>query len=215
MIETMTRMPESKVPKSMVSESIVPESVATNLPDRPRVALRVADPLRRIQLERALTTVYLTAADADADVLLLHVPPGQLPPADAGSFDGALLVLSDDPAIAADTHLQGVLPTASAPSQLIAAVTALAEGLSVRLPGQPDRAGFVPPEPTSRPLLTPRELEVLALVGEGMSNKTIARRLGISAHTVKYHLEAVFTKLAVRSRAEAVTRGLRQGLLVV
>ena len=56
---------------------------------------------------------------------------------------------------------------------------------------------------------------MLALVGQGLSNKAIARRLAISAHTVKYHLEAVFAKLAVDSRAEAVTRGLRRGLLVV
>ena len=68
---------------------------------------------------------------------------------------------------------------------------------------------------TGRSLLTPRELETLALVGEGLSNKAIARRLSISAHTVKYHLEAVFEKLGARSRAEAVSRGLRQGLLVV
>ncbi|MBV9747244.1 MAG: helix-turn-helix transcriptional regulator [Acetobacteraceae bacterium] len=63
------------------------------------------------------------------------------------------------------------------------------------------------------PLLTPREIEVLALVGDGHSNKAAARRLGISQHTVKYHLEAVFTKLDVRTRAEAVREGLRRGLV--
>ena len=65
------------------------------------------------------------------------------------------------------------------------------------------------------PLLTPREREILTLIGQGMSNKAIARHLGISAHTVKYHLEAVFAKLGVRSRAEAVTTGLRQGLVLL
>jgi len=197
MIETMTRMPET------IDGTL------------PRVALRVADPQRRRQLERALAALNHVETEADADVLLVHLPSGQVLPADAASFDGAVLVLSDDPAVAADTQLQGVLPTTAASAQISTAIAALAEGLTVRVPGQPDRAGFVPPEAASRPLLTPRELEVLALVGEGMSNKTIARRLGISAHTVKYHLEAVFTKLAVRSRAEAVTRGLRHGLLVV
>jgi DNA-binding CsgD family transcriptional regulator len=173
----------------------------------------VADPLRHRLLERQFAGE--TVAEADADVLLLLLPPGQTLPADAASFDGALLVLSDDPAVAADAALPGVLPIAASATQIAAAVAALAEGLVVRVPVAPDRIGFAPPDTGSRPLLTPREVEVLALVGEGMSNKTIARRLGISAHTVKYHLEAVFTKLGVRSRAEAVTRGLRRGLLVV
>lgn len=182
-------------------------------PPGPSVTLHIADPLRRRQLERDLGRIVHT--DGDADVLVLHLPVGQKVPANVASFDGTVLVLSDDASIAADTGLHGVLPASATSSQIAAAVAALAEGLLVRVPGQSDRTGFVPPEGASRPLLTPRELEVLALVGEGMSNKTIARRLGISAHTVKYHLEAVFTKLAVRSRAEAVTRGLRHGLLVV
>jgi len=153
----------------------------------PRVALRVRDPLHRRALE----------------------------PADAATFDGALLVLSDDPAIAADPALAGVLPSASGERQITAAAAALAEGLIVRTPALRERPGFAVPEPGARPLLTPREVEVLAAVGQGMSNKAIACRLGISAHTVKYHLEAIFTKLDVRSRAEAVTRGLRLGVQVM
>lgn len=184
---------------------------------RPHVMLLVTDPLRRRQLERDLSPVASGAGDAD--VMVVHLGTGQSLPVEATRFDGALLVLSDDPKLNADPGLQGVLPSAAASAQILAAIAALAEGLTVRLPGQApeqaDRSGFAPPEAASRPLLTPRELEVLALVGEGMSNKTIARRLGISAHTVKYHLEAVFTKLAVRSRAEAVTRGLRHGILVI
>lgn len=176
-----------------------------------QVALRVPDALRRRQLERAL----LTVTEAEADVLLLALAPGQTLPADAASFDGALLVLTDDRAIAADHAIPGVLPAQASPTQVAAAVAAVAEGLHVRVATPQDTAGFATPDATTRPLLTPREVEVLALVGEGMSNKTIARKLGISAHTVKYHLEAVFTKLAVRSRAEAVTRGLRHGLIVV
>ncbi len=182
----------------------------------PTITLRVADSMRLRQLERELP--HFAQVGSDADVMVLQLPPNTRPPAEATSFDGALLVLSDDPAVAADMSLQGVLPSCARGSQIAAAIMALAEGLTVRLPrdaAPADRAGFAPPEAASRPLLTPRELEVLALVGEGMSNKTIARKLGISSHTVKYHLEAVFTKLGVRSRAEAVTRGLRRGLLVV
>ena len=177
------------------------------------LALRVSDPLRRRQLERGLADRIV--AEADADVLLIHLGQGQSLPADAASFDGALLVLSDSPSVIADAAIPGVLPASASAPQIAAAAAAIAEGLHVRMPASPDRTGFAPPEPAGRPLLTPREVEVLALVGEGMSNKSIARRLNISAHTVKYHLEAVFTKLAVRSRAEAVTRGLRHGLIVV
>lgn len=178
-----------------------------------RVALRIADDLRRRQIERALHSV--TPIESEADILLVHLPPGTSLAPDAASFDGPLLVLTDDPQLAADASLAGVLPLAASSARIIAAVAALAEGLQVRLPSAPDQPGFAASDSAARPLLTPREIEVLALVGEGMSNKTIARRLGISAHTVKYHLEAVFAKLAVRSRAEAVTRGLRHGLLVV
>ena len=63
------------------------------------------------------------------------------------------------------------------------------------------------------PLLTPRESEILGALGEGMSNKEVARALGISAHTVKFHLETIFRKLDVTSRAEAVAKGLRQGMI--
>ena len=63
------------------------------------------------------------------------------------------------------------------------------------------------------PLLTPREAEILTLVGQGMSNKAAARALGISVHTVKFHLEALFAKLDATSRAEAVAKGLRGGVI--
>jgi two-component system, NarL family, nitrate/nitrite response regulator NarL len=59
-------------------------------------------------------------------------------------------------------------------------------------------------------LLTPRELDVLAAIGAGSSNKAIARDLGISLHTVKFHIESLFRKLGARTRAEAVARGLER-----
>ncbi|HKU17353.1 MAG TPA: response regulator transcription factor [Steroidobacteraceae bacterium] len=59
-------------------------------------------------------------------------------------------------------------------------------------------------------LLTPRELEVLAGIGAGLSNKAIARELGISLHTVKFHIESLFRKLGARTRAEAVAKGLER-----
>ncbi len=177
----------------------------------PLAALRVRDPARRRSLEAALHI----AGETDADVLVVEVRPGDQLPPDAMAFDGGVLVLSDDAALAADATLAGVLPLAASERQVAAAVAALAEGLSVRTSSQRDAPGFAPRDPPGRPLLTPREVEVLALVGQGQSNKSIARRLNISAHTVKYHLEAIFAKLGVRSRAEAVTRGLRLGVHVL
>ncbi len=176
----------------------------------PSIVLHASDELRRKRLERDLRC--FAKGEAESEVMVVHLPQGEALPAEASNFDGAILVLSDDPSVMADKTLRGVLPSAAASRQISAAVLALAEGLTVRVRGAEESF----PEPAQgRVSLTPRELEVLGLVGEGMSNKTIARKLGISAHTVKYHLEAVFAKLGARSRAEAVTRGLRQGLFTV
>jgi DNA-binding NarL/FixJ family response regulator len=63
--------------------------------------------------------------------------------------------------------------------------------------------------------LTAREIEVLNLVAEGCDNRDIARRLGISRHTVKFHVSSVLAKLGARSRTAAVREGLRRGLVVI
>ncbi len=183
-----------------------PDAPAEEKP--PTVALRLRDMARA----RALGAALATVDEAEADVLLLELHAGEGVPPDAAAFDGALLVLSDSAALAADTALPGVLPSKAGARQITAAVTALAAGLTVRCAAPRDAHGFAPREAPVRGALTPREVEVLALVGEGLSNKAIARRLTISSHTVKYHLEAIFAKLGVRSRAEAVTRGLRLGV---
>jgi DNA-binding CsgD family transcriptional regulator len=64
-------------------------------------------------------------------------------------------------------------------------------------------------------ILTAREREVLALLADGLGNKQIAARLGISVNTVKTHVELLFEKLSVSSRAEAVATGVRRGLLML
>lgn len=63
--------------------------------------------------------------------------------------------------------------------------------------------------------LTPRELQVLQLLGEGLSNKTIADRLHISDHTVKFHVAAILSKLEAHTRTEAVIKALREGLIIL
>ncbi|MBA3318365.1 MAG: hypothetical protein H0T50_09795 [Gemmatimonadales bacterium] len=62
-------------------------------------------------------------------------------------------------------------------------------------------------------VLTPRELEVLALAGDGLDNRAIGRQLGITRSTVKHHLEAVYAKLGVHGRTEAVREGMRRGMI--
>ncbi len=100
------------------------------------------------------------------------------------------------------------VPADLSPAQLDVALRAVSVGLRVSLPATEWLE-------EARPLLTPREQEILACLGEGLSNKAVARRLGISAHTVKFHLEAVFSKLGASSRADAVARGLRGGLILL
>jgi DNA-binding NarL/FixJ family response regulator len=67
----------------------------------------------------------------------------------------------------------------------------------------------------SNATLTNREREILALLADGLGNKQIAARLGISTNTVKTHLELLFEKIGVSSRAEAVATGVRRGLLLL
>jgi len=69
-------------------------------------------------------------------------------------------------------------------------------------------------ERASEPALTNRELEILALLAEGLANKQIAARLGIATNTVKTHVELLFDRLRVSSRAEAVAAGVKRGLLL-
>ena len=70
-------------------------------------------------------------------------------------------------------------------------------------------------EATKETVLSNREREILALLADGLVNKQIAARLGISTNTVKTHLELLFDKLGVATRAEAVATGVKRGLLLL
>ena len=117
---------------------------------------------------------------------------------------------------------RAVLPRSAAPEEIRAAVRAAAAGLA-SLPAavaealldgtSPDGAGA--PVDTGDRILTPREREILTLLGEGLVNKEIAVQLGISEHTVKTHLAAIYEKLEASNRAEAVATGLRRGLIML
>ncbi len=157
------------------------------------VAVVAQDAVRHADLSaRVALAGHVAVRTVDtADVIL----------ADAGAPTLRLAGRGDDTGSALPTGLSAV--------QLDAALRAVAAGLRVSLPGD------APADDAARPALTPRELDVLTCLGEGLSNKAVARRLGISAHTVKFHLEAVFIKLGATSRAEAVAKGLRGGLILL
>jgi DNA-binding NarL/FixJ family response regulator len=67
--------------------------------------------------------------------------------------------------------------------------------------------------PPGKEILTPREIELLLLVAEGLPNKAIAQRLSVSENTVKYHIRQILNKLGVQNRTEAVTAAIRSGLI--
>lgn len=171
-----------------------------------RVLIRAADPLRR----RGLAAIVSGAG---------HRPVSNTDEADVVLADGAADTAEGLPAGipivalgAAEAGQAGLLPGEATPAQIDAALRAAAAGLIVRA-GEAPRPVFRALAEAPPPLLSPREAQILALIGDGLSNKEVARRLGISGHTVKFHIESLFRKLAAGSRAEAVRKGLRQGLI--
>jgi two-component system nitrate/nitrite response regulator NarL len=109
-----------------------------------------------------------------------------------------------------DQGQAGWLPASSNAHQIDAALRAVAAGLRVRAVNEVKEGGFEELPEHGHGLLTPRELDVLAAIGAGFSNKAIARQLGISLHTVKFHIESLLRKLGARTRAEAVAKALEQ-----
>ncbi len=112
---------------------------------------------------------------------------------------------------------RGALPHSVGAAELVAAIEAAAVGLVAMPPELVGVAGRTRLRSRSSvpQALTEREGEVLGLVAAGLGNKAIAIRLAISEHTVKSHVTALFAKLGVSTRAEAVATGVRQGLLML
>ena len=163
---------------------------------RLRVAVHAGDPLRRAALGRIVAESGHLVVDTreEADVVL----------ADGGYPSGEVrnvvaLGIMDD-------RSRGALPREADAHQIDAAIRAVAAGLIVRAPPARESGFGVMRESEGHALLTPRELDVLAALAEGMTNKAIARRLDISLHTVKFHVESLFRKLGARTRTEAVAK---------
>jgi DNA-binding NarL/FixJ family response regulator len=121
------------------------------------------------------------------------------------------------------TEARAILPRSAGRNEIILAINAVINGLAV-LPRELLATLINGASPVDELLdrnhagpapLTPRELEVLAAMADGASNKAIARRLGISFHTAKFHVAAILAKLNADSRTEAVTRAAQLGLVML
>jgi DNA-binding NarL/FixJ family response regulator len=138
----------------------------------------------------------------------------------------SIIALVDDPdagwtARALRAGVLGILGRNSDPLEIHAAIQAANRGLLLL---EPDLARGLVGQGTARPSetdfegteqLTAREVEVLRMLAEGLGNKEIAARLGISDHTVKFHISSILAKLGASSRTEAVTLGVRKGLILL
>jgi len=132
----------------------------------------------------------------------------------------APLVLLGDPGWTAELFRLGVralLPPDASSSEIVAAVEAAAAGLAVIEPSELESLiGEPAVQPVAEPgPLTARELEVLRMLADGAANKTIAWQLQISEHTVKFHVAQILAKLNAGTRTEAVTLGIRKGLILL
>ena len=137
-----------------------------------------------------------------------------------------VVVLIDEPSAAwvsraLRSGVHAILARDSSASEVRIAIHAARDRLVLLDPEVAQELGRVPHPPNDESLietveeLTPREVEVLRLLADGLGNKEVALRLGISDHTVKFHISSILAKLGAGSRTEAVTLGIRRGLILL
>jgi DNA-binding NarL/FixJ family response regulator len=155
--------------------------------------------------------------NTEADVVITSASHASF--SDNGLIDSssiATLFLSDEQLnvreLSRSFRAWGILPTEASAEELTAAIHALSQGLIV---GPSTLLFESESEPLSHGPLTDRESEVLGLLAKGLANKQIALALGISEHTVKFHVSSIYTKLNVTNRTEAVREGLRGGWIAL
>jgi DNA-binding NarL/FixJ family response regulator len=190
-----------------------------------RVRLNVSSPALRAGLRALLSsdkTIKVVNDSLDeeteADVVIASASATSFSAEADPASSAATLLLSDAPPnvreMRRSSRTWGVLPTDVSSDELIAAVHALSQGLIVgtsMLLFESESEG----EPLSHGPLTDRESEVIGLLAKGLANKQIAVALGISEHTVKFHVSSIYTKLNVTNRTEAVREGLRGGWIAL
>jgi DNA-binding NarL/FixJ family response regulator len=155
-----------------------------------------------IEATDAVDHDWQALADLPIPVVLL------LDSADSGLIDSALR-----------SGIRGVISADATPQEIESALYAANAGLVVTIPAalaellQPLTGELATEELAER--LSERELQVLDLLAEGLSNKLLAHRLNISEHTVKTHVASIFAKLGASSRTEAVSKAIRRGLVML
>ena len=209
----------------MTSVLIIPSSAVV----RPGLAALLARKTLDVVVGQPGLALSQQIEDARPDVLLVDVgrehATAWLRGLDVRPLPPAIVLLTDDARASLGARVlragvRAVLPREASAEEIIAAVEAAAIGLVVLRPetmqslepaiSSGARAGGLASQP-----LTPREIEILGMMAEGLGNKILAARLGISEHTVKFHIASIFAKLNAGSRTEAVTIGLRQGLIMI
>jgi NarL family two-component system response regulator YdfI len=185
-------------------------------------ALLRADPTRRVLvgppgalgrlIEEHEPAAVVLASTAERVLAMLRAVPDTTPVP-------PVVALVDEPRAAWTSAtrragVRAVLDRRAEPDELSAALAAVLAGLVTLHPDvfrTPERPRAL--AAATERALTVRELEILAMLAEGLSNRTIARRLHISTYTVKFHVASILGKLGAASRTEAVTVGVRRGLI--
>lgn len=163
----------------------------------------------------------MAGTDLSADVLLVQADAGE-------EYDWRalaelpipivlLLHPSNSPALSSVLRagIRGVLSWDATPQEIESALIAVSAGLVVTAPEFLEGLHSTADAEELAEPLSQRELEVLDLLAEGLSNKLVAHRLSISEHTVKTHVAAIFAKLRASSRTEAVSQAIRRGLVML
>lgn len=179
----------------------------------------------------SLESLFEQIVDVEPDVVLVDASGGNSESALDALFSSNLaaettvILLSDHsrPSWTAEALRAGVraiLPSEVSPEQFAAALQAVMAGLVVVHPSEipaalPQASAASSPLAELTEPLTPREREVLQMLAGGLVNKEIAAKLSISEHTVKFHVASILGKLGAATRTEAVSLGIRRGLVLL
>ena len=180
-----------------------------------RVWITTASTVTRAGFESVLdgsAGIELVDSPSEADVVLRD----DLPEGSEGPGAVPTVVLSEEPLTSRlfRRGVHAILPHDASAEQIVAALHAASAGL-IAIPVEASSLMTPAASESEAESLTPREMETLEMLAEGLSNKQIAARLHISEHTAKFHVNSILGKLGAGTRTEAVMRGLRSGLLKV